>query len=159
MAKRTTKAKAAPKLEVLTWKKGWTLFAACWLATFLAVWGLRQVFIPKEELDCYARVQVLQKAVDQWNAAHPDQAMTDSLDPGQGLDEAKLTAAGLMPAQTYDHNRHYYFIDKTPHGLKVKCNKDEDNPLILRLVGDTLLAALVFVFYCSGRGLVLFKPV
>jgi hypothetical protein len=42
--------------------------------------------------------------------------------------------------------------------MKVKCNKDEDNPLILKLVGDTLLAILVFVIFCSSRGLVLFKP-
>ncbi|HVM33156.1 MAG TPA: hypothetical protein VMU88_08480 [bacterium] len=143
----------------MTWRKGWMIFAVIWVATFALVWGLRQIFVPREELDCYARIQVFQKAVDQWNALHPDQAMTESLDPGKGLDEGKLVSSGLMPVQTYDHDRHYYFIDKTPHGLKVKCNKDEDNPLILKLTGDTLLAVIVFVIFCSSRGLVLFKPV
>lgn len=147
------------RLEVLTWKKGWAAFAVCWLVTFGVVWGLRQALIPKEELDCYARVRLFQKAVDQWNAAHPEQAMTDSLDPGKGFDEAKLVQAGLIPPQTYDHHRHYYFITKTVHGLRVKCNKDEDNPLVLKLTGDTLLAILVFVLFCSSRGWVLFKPV
>jgi hypothetical protein len=152
-------ADKAKKLKVLTWKKGWTIFAVCWIATVVVVWGLRQILIPKEELDCYARVQMFQKAVNQWNTAHPDQVMTDSDDKDKMFDENKLVQAGLIPPQTYDHDRHYYFIDTTAHGLKVKCNKDEDNPLILRLVGDTLLALLVFVLYCSGRGLVLFKPI
>lgn len=152
-------AKKTQKLEVLTWQKGWMIFAISWVATFAVVWGLRQILIPKEELDCYARVQLFQKAVDQWNAAHPDQAMIDSMDESKEFDENKLVQAGLIPPQTYDHNRHYYFIDTTPHGMKVKCNKDEDNPLILKLVGDTLLAILVFVIYCSSRGLVFFRPV
>jgi hypothetical protein len=152
-------ADKAKKLEVLTWKKGWTIFAVCWIATVVVVWGLRQILIPKEELDCYARVQIFQKAVNQWNTAHPDQTMTDSDDKDKMFDENKLVAASLIQPQTYDHDRHYYFIAQTAHGLKVKCNKDEDNPLVLRLVGDTLLALLVFVLYCSSRGLVLFKPI
>ena len=59
-------ADKAKKLEVLTWEKGWTIFAVCWIATVVVVWGLRQILIPKEELDCYARVQVFQKAVNQF---------------------------------------------------------------------------------------------
>ena len=58
-AKSAAKSK---KLEVLTWKKGWMIFAISWVATFAVVWGLRQILIPKEELDCYARVQMFQKA-------------------------------------------------------------------------------------------------
>jgi hypothetical protein len=155
MAAKTVRAK---KVEVLTWKKGWMIFAICWVATFAAVTILRHLLIPKEELDCYARIQMFQKAVDKWNAMHPDQAMTDSLDKDKMLDETKLTQAGLIPPQTYDHNRHYYFIGATAHGLKVQCNKDADNPLILKLTGDSLLAMLAFVVFCSSRGLVLFGP-
>jgi hypothetical protein len=152
-------ASKAKKLEVLTWKKGWAIFLICWVATVAVVWGLRQILIPKEELDCYARVALFQKAVNQWNSAHPDQVMNDSDDKDKMFDETKLVQAGLIPPQTYDHDRHYYFIGATAHGLKVQCNKDEDNPLVLRLVGDTLLALLVFVLFCSSRSLVLFKPV
>jgi hypothetical protein len=48
-------------------------------------------------------------------------------------------------------------VGQTAHGPKVKCNKDEDNPLILRLTGDTLIAVLLFLMFCSFRGYVLFQ--
>ena len=101
---------------------------------------------------CYHRIGVLQKAVNQWNQAHPDKIMNDE------IDEAVLTQAGFLAAQTYDHEKHYYFVGETAHGLKVKCNKHEDNPLILRLTGNTLLAVIVFVVFCIFKGFVLFDP-
>jgi len=140
------------KTKRLTWKSGLTIFAICWVVTFLAVWGLRQVLIPKEELDCYARVITLQKAVDKWNQAHPDKVLTED------IDEAALVKEGFLQPLTYDHEKHYYFVGQTAHGLRVKCNKDEDNPLILRLTGDTLLAVLAFVVFCAYRKYVLFEP-
>ena len=134
----------------LTWKKGLTIFALSWAATFLAVYVLRQVLIPADEMACYNRIGVMQKAVNQWNLAHPEKVMNDE------IDEAALTKEGFLQPQTYDHEKHYYFVGETAHGLKVKCNKHEDNPLILRLTGDTLLAVLVFIVFCSFRGFVLF---
>jgi hypothetical protein len=136
----------------LTWKSGLLIFALCWVATFVAVWVLRQVLIPKDELDCYARVITLQKAVDKWNQAHPDKVITED------IDEAALIKEGFLQPLTYDHDKHYYFVGQTAHGLRVKCNKHEDNPLILKLTGDTLLAVLVFVVFCSTRKYVLFEP-
>jgi hypothetical protein len=140
------------RTQKITFQKGLLIFALCWFATFLAVFILRQVLIPRDELDCYARVITLQKAVNQWNKAHADKPVTEEID-----EAALVKESGLQP-QTYEHEKHYYFVGETAHGLKVKCNKHEDNPLILRLTGDTLLAVLVFVIFCSFRGYVLFEP-
>ncbi len=136
----------------LTRKNGLVIFALSFVATFVAVSVLRQVFIPKEEMDCYNRIITLQKSVDQWNQAHPDKILKDD------IDEAGLAKEGFLQPLTYDHNQHYYFVGETAHGLKVKCNKHEDNPLILRVTGDLLLAVLVFVVFCAFRGYVLFDP-
>jgi len=134
----------------LNWKNGTVIFLLSFLFSVISVYFLRQALIPKEELDCYARVQTLQKAVDQWNQAYPDKLITDE------IDETQLVKAGLLQPLNYDHNLHYYFVGETAHGPKVKCNKHEDNPLVLRLTGDFLLAVLIFVIFCSVRGYVLF---
>jgi len=143
-------ASPTKKNKKITFKQGLVIYAVCWVLTVLAVWGLRHIFIPKEEMDCYNRIPVFQKAVDQWNAAHPDKPVTEI------IDENALTQAGFLPPQTYDHERHYYFVGQTAHGLRVKCNKDEDNPLVLRLAGDSELAVLVFLVYCMYRKYVFF---
>ncbi len=136
----------------LTWKSGSVIFLACFVVAAVAVYFLRQVLIPKEELDCYARVVTLQKAVDLWDQAHPDQVIYDE------INEDALVKAGFLQPLTYDHNLHYYFVGETAHGWRVKCNKHEDNPLVLRLTGDLLLAVLLFIVFCSVRGYVLFPP-
>jgi hypothetical protein len=136
----------------LNWKNGTAIFLLSLLFAVVSVYFLRQALIPKEELDCYARVITLQKAVNQWNIAFPDKPITDA------IDESALVKAGFLQPLTYDHNLHYYFVGETAHGPKVKCNKHEDNPLILRLTGDFLLAVLIFVIFCSVRGYVLFGP-
>ncbi len=138
------------KTTKLTWKTGLTIFAISWVVTVGAVYLLRQLLIPKDEMDCYYRIVTLQKAVNQWNTAHPDKIITDD------IDETALVKEGFLIPQTYDHERHYYFVGETAHGLKVKCNKHEDNPLVLRLTGDTLLAVLVFIVFCINRRYVLF---
>lgn len=137
----------------LTPKKGWLIFAACWVVSFFLIYGLRQALIPKEELDCYARVPVFQKAVDAWNKANPGQPVTEL------IDEDALVKAGYLPAGdlNYDHDRHFYFVGQTAHGPRVKCNKDEDNPMILKLTGDTLIAVLLFLVYCSNKKYALFS--
>jgi hypothetical protein len=131
-------------------KKGWALFEACWVATLALVWGLRQALIPRDELDCYARVIALQKAVDRWNKVHADKPAADV------LDETALAAAGFLKPQSYDREKHYYFVGETAHGPRVKCNKHADNPAVLRLTGVTLLAALAFMGVCVSRGYRLF---
>jgi len=136
----------------LNWKKGAVIFLFSFLTAAAAVYFLRQAFIPKEELDCYARVATLQKAVDQWNRAYPDKPITDD------IDEDQLVKAGFLQPLNYDHSLHYYFVGQTAHGPRVKCNKHEDNPLVLRLTGDFLLAVLIFLIFCSVRGYVLFAP-
>jgi hypothetical protein len=138
------------KTKKLTWKTGLTIFGISWLFTFVTVYALRQVLIPRDELDCYARVITLQKAVNQWNQVHLDKPVTED------IDENALVQAGFLQPLTYDHDKHYYFVGETAHGLKVKCNKHEDNPMVLKLTGDTLLAVLVFFVYCSTRKYVLF---
>ncbi len=138
------------KTNRLTWKRGLSIFAVGWVAVVLVVSGLRQLLIPADEMACYHRVTVLQKSVNQWNQAHPDKVINDE------IDEAALVKEGFLQPQAYDHEKHYYFVGQTAHGLKVKCNKHEDNPLVLRLTGDTLLAVLVFIVFCSFRGFVLF---
>ncbi len=143
-----SKRKAIP----LTWKTGSILFLICFVVSVAAVHFLRQALIPKEELDCYARVITLQKAVDQWNVAHPDQIIKDE------INEDSLVKAGFLQPLTYDHDLHYYFVGETAHGPRVKCNKHEDNPLVLRLTGDLLLAVLVFLVVCSIRGYAFFAP-
>jgi hypothetical protein len=140
------------KTKKLTWKTGLTLFAISWVVTFAAVYALRQILIPRDELDCYARVITLQKAVNQWDQAHLDKPVTED------IDENALVQAGFLQPLSYDHDKHYYFVGETAHGLKVKCNKHEDNPMVLKLTGDTLLAVLVFFVYCSTRKYVLFDP-
>jgi hypothetical protein len=139
-----------PKTKKLTWKNGLLVFAACWVVTVIAVTILRQVLIPKDEMACYNRVINLQKAVNKWNQTHSDKVINDE------IDEAALNKEGLLTPQDYDHEKHYYFVGETAHGLKVKCNKHEDNPLVLRLTGDTLLAVLVFIIVCINRKWVLF---
>ena len=138
------------KSEKLTARKGWLIFALCWVATLVTVNILRHVLIPQEEMDCYGRVLILQRAVDGWNQAHPDKKMTDE------IDEAALVKENLWVGGDYDHEKHYYFVGETAKGPRVKCNKHEDNPLVLRLTGVTLLAVLVLLVYCSSRKLVLF---
>ena len=140
------------KMIPLNWKNGSLVFLFSLLFAMTSVYFLRQALIPKEELECYARIAVLQKAVDQWNKAYPDKVINDQ------IDEAQLVKAGFLQSLTYDHNLHYYFVGETAHGLMVKCNKHEDNPLVLRLTGDFLLAVLIFVIFCSVRGYVLFAP-
>jgi len=141
----------AARTGTLTWKKGWLIFTLCWIGAFFTVTLLRQALIPREEMDCYERLGTLQNAVDRWNKSHPDKKITDE------IDEQALEKEGLWKAGGYDPKRHYYFIGETPHGPSVKCNKDEDNPLLLRLTGVTLLAILVFMGVCYSRGLVLFR--
>ncbi|HTA76779.1 MAG TPA: hypothetical protein VK791_06455 [bacterium] len=134
----------------LNWKNGSIIFVLSFLVAAVGVFLLRQTLIPKEELDCYARVITLQKAVDQWDKAYPDKIINDE------IDEAALVKAGFLQPLIYDHNLHYYFVGETAHGLRVKCNKHEDNPLVLRLTGDLLLAVLLFLIFCSIRGYVFF---
>jgi hypothetical protein len=140
----------AKSLKKLTWKQGLTIYAVSWVITFFVVFGLRQALIDRDELNCYARVQTLQRSVDQWNKAHSEKPVTED------IDENALVQAGLLATQTYDHEKHYYFVGQTAWGPRVKCNKHEDNPLILKLVGDCLLAILGFVAFCSYKGYVLF---
>ena len=140
------------KIIPLNWKNGSLIFLCSFLLAATAVFFLRQALIPKEELDCYTRVATLQKAVDQWNRAFPDKTITDQIDEGQ------LVKAGFIQPLNYDHTLHYYFVGETAHGPRVKCNKHEDNPLVLKLTGDFLLAVLIFVIFCSIRGYVLFAP-
>ena len=140
----------AKSLKKLTWKQGLTIYAVSWVVTFFIVFGLRQALIDRDELNCYARVKTLQSSVDQWNKAHSDHPITED------IDESALVQGGFLAAQTYDHEKHYYFVGQTAWGPRVKCNKHEDNPLILKLVGDCLLAILGFVGYCSFKGYVLF---
>ncbi len=135
----------------LNWKNGSIIFVLSFLVAAVGVFLLRQTLIPKEELDCYARVITLQKAVDQWDKAHPEKPITDE------IDEAALVKEGFLQTLTYDHNFHYYFVGETAHGLRVKCNKHEDNPLALRITGDFLLAVLLFLIFCSIRGYVFFS--
>ena len=78
------------KTKKLTWKTGLTIFGISWLFTFAAVYILRQVLIPRDELDCYARVITLQKAVNQWNQAHLDKPVTED------IDENALVQAGYL---------------------------------------------------------------
>jgi hypothetical protein len=140
------------KIIPLNWKNGILIFLFSFLFAAVSVYFLRQTLIPKEELDCYARVAILQNAVDEWNKAYPDKIINDE------IDETQLVKAGFLQPLTYDHNLHYYFVGETAHGLRVKCNKHEDNPLVLRITGDFLLAVLIFVIFCSIRGYVLFIP-
>jgi hypothetical protein len=140
----------AKKRIKLTWKKGWVIFAVSWVVTLAAVYVLRQVLIPRDEMNCYNRVCTLQKAVNHWDKAHPDKLIRDE------IDENAFVQAGFLKPLAYDHEKHYYFVGETAHGWKVKCNKHEDNPLVLRLTGVTLLAVLVFVVFCSFRRYVLF---
>lgn len=140
------------KTKKLDLKSGLLIFAACWIVTFLAVYGLRQILIPRDELDCYARIQTLQSSVDKWNLAHPDKVINGD------IDEKALAAGGFLSPLAYDTDKHYYFVGETAHGMRVKCNKHEDNPLALKLTGDTLLAVLVFVVFCMKRKYVLFDP-
>ncbi len=140
------------KTKKLTFTKGLLIYVFCFAFTLLGVYLLRQALIPKEEMDCYNRVITLQKAVNQWNQVHPDKIINDE------IDDALLTKEGFLRPQTYDHEKHFYFVGETAHGLRVKCNKHEDNPLILRLTGDAILAVMVFVVFCSLRGYVLFNP-
>ena len=139
------------KPKKLNWKSGLLLFGACLLTAILVVTLLRHLLIPKDEMDCYDRIQTLQKAVAGWNAAHPDQPVTED------INEDALVKGGVLQPLSYDHDKHYYFVGETAHGLKVKCNKHEDNPLVLRLTGDALLAVLLFVSFCSLRGYRLFE--
>jgi hypothetical protein len=138
------------KITPLSWKNGSVIFLLSFLVAAVGVFLLRQTLIPKEELDCYARVIMLQKAVDQWDKAHPEKIINDE------IDEAALVKEGFLQPLTYDHNLHYYFVGETAHGLRVKCNKHEDNPLVLRITGDFLLAVLLFLIFCSIRGYVFF---
>lgn len=138
------------KPKKLNWKNGLLIYALCWVGTFAAVYTLRQILIPRDELDCYARIDTLQEAVNQWDAANPSKPITED------IDENALVQAGFLKPLSYDHDKHYYFVGETAHGLKVKCNKHEDNPLILKLTGDTLLAVLVFIVFCVNRKYVLF---
>jgi hypothetical protein len=144
--------KMEKKPKKLDWKTALLIYAGCWVFTFVAVFTLRQVLIPRDELDCYARVNTLQKAVDQWNAANPSKPVTED------IDENALVQAGFLKPLSYDHDKHYYFVGETAHGLRVKCNKHEDNPMILKLTGDTILAVLVFILFCNFRGFVLYDP-
>jgi hypothetical protein len=135
-------------------KTGWLIFTLCWLTSLASVWVLRQVFIPAEELSCYANACVLDHAVRSWNKAHAEHPMDDK---GE-IDQAALLSGGfLKKSLTYDVQKHYYFVDRQVHGLKVKCNKHEDNPTVLKLTGVTLLAVLLFVVWCSFRNYVFWK--
>jgi hypothetical protein len=138
------------KTMALNWMNGSVIFLLSFLVAAAGVFFLRQTLIPKEELDCYDRVITLQKAIDQWDKAYPEKPVTDE------IDEAALVKAGFLQLLTYDHTLHYYFVGETAHGLRVKCNKHEDNPLVLRLTGDFLLAVLLFIIFCSIRGYVFF---
>lgn len=86
------------KIIALNWKNGSVIFLLSFLFAATSVYFLRQALIPKEELDCYARVAVLQKAVDQWNKAFPDKVMNDQ------IDEAQLVKAGFLQPLNYDHD-------------------------------------------------------
>jgi hypothetical protein len=135
-------------------KTGWKAFAILWLAVFAAVWALRQGFIPRDELLCYSRAAVLNEAVRGWNQAHPDRLMDDKVE----IDETALLGGGFLRAPLdFDRNLHYYFVDRKVRGLQVKCNKHEDNPLVLKLTGVTLLAILAFVVWASFRRYTLWK--
>jgi len=135
-------------------KTGWLIFALCWVVAALSVFGLRRAFIPAEELACFHNACVLDHAVKAWNKVNADKPMDEK---GE-IDEMALLSAGFLKAPlTYDLQMHYYFVDKKVHGLKVKCNKHEDNPLVLKATGVTLLAVLLFVVFCSFRGYVLWK--
>ncbi len=128
----------------LTWKNGILLFVVCWLAAFLVVGVLRTVLIPKDERDCHARVRMIQKAVEDRDRMHPS-------DPVRGdLDTGRMVSLGLVPQGfAYDAASHYYFVGETAHGWRVKCNRHEDNPLLLRLTGVTLLALVLWVVAAS----------
>jgi len=145
---------AQTKPKLLDAKTGWTAFAACWLAMFAVVWALRQATIPRDELSCYARASVLDEAVHAFNRAHPEKPMDDK---GEIDEKALVDGRFLAAPLTYDTQAHYYFVDRTVRGLKVKCNKHEDNPPVLKLTGVTLLALLAFVAWASFKNYALWK--
>lgn len=116
---------------------GLRLYAVCWLAVFAAVALLRFALLPAEEKAAYARVRALQVAVDRWNREHPGEPMTD-------LNEEALRKAGYRVPPPLEDERLHFFLGETPFGLRVKCNLYADNPLVLRLVGVSLLALLPY---------------
>ncbi len=137
-----------PTDRTLDPQTGWKAFAIIWLVVFAAVWALRQGLIPRAELLCYQRTAVLDEAVRAWNKAHPDRIMDDKSE----IDEKALLESGLLRQNLdYDPQLHYYFVQQQVHGPRVKCNKHEDSPWILKLTGVTLLAILAFVGWASFR--------
>lgn len=121
-------------------------FAICWLAAWAGTTLLRQVLVPSVERECYDRVARLQEAVDAWDRAHPSEPLREE------LDVPKLVSEGLL-AEWKDPGTdlHYYFVGETAHGWRVRCSRHEDNPLVLRLTGVTLLALVLWVGFVSAR--------
>ncbi len=140
------------EMRALTWKTGWLIFGISWFLSFTGVTLLRSFLIPPKEQKCYKIVDNLQKAVNHWNQLHPSEKMINK------INENQLISAGLFHPIKYNHSKYFFFIQKTPWGRKVMCNRYQQNPLLLRLTGVTLLACIIFFFLCYYLGYVFYKP-
>jgi len=145
--------KAEKKMKPLSLQTGFLWFLVCLGMAWGAVALLRETVIPQDERDCYRRVEILQKAVDRWNRQNPKDPMTED------IDFKKLSSAGMsISSPAYDVQRHYYFVGETAHGLRVKCNRHQDNPLSLKWTGVVLLGLVLFAVSASLMRRSLFPP-
>lgn len=137
----------------MTVKSGLVYFALCWFIAWGGITLLRWSLIPAEERECHTRVRRIQEAVDAWDRVHPEEPIRHE------IDMERLRSSGFLHAgDVFDPGKHYYFVGETAHGWRVRCNRHEDNPLLLRWTGVTLLALVLWVALASVRRTVLFPP-
>jgi hypothetical protein len=127
----------------MTWGFGLAWFAVAWVVAFAATTLFRAVLVPAEDRDCYARVAAFQGPLADWVA----------LNPGMRPDEMspeRLAESGLLPPEwVARQGTHYYFVEKGPWGWRFRCNRHQDNPLLLRMTGVTLLAMVLWLMAAS----------
>lgn len=130
----------------LTRKNALLRLVACWVVAFVAVTLLRNALIPSAERECYSRVRTLDASLQRYLKGHPDASGLDRLTPEQLVREGLLSESDAARPE-----EHYYFIEKGPWGWRARCNRHQDNPLVLRLTGVTLLSLVFWVAVTAYR--------
>ncbi len=135
----------------LTLMRAIVTFVIAWFVLAAAVYVLQLVTWPKDELQCRINLMKLDKAVQEYNASHPNAPLTED------IPQAMIDQLGIQTHDSSGKEIHYYFLAPSPHGgVMAKCNAHEINPISLEILGVTILAVIATLLLLSYQGFSIF---
>jgi hypothetical protein len=132
----------------------WPIFIGVLVINFIVIsvlaWIGNQKFTSPDELLCRKQMQVLQKAVNQYNQTHPED-QKGSMEFGfPGFVEKTLILQGYVKETITDlREKHSYYLER--NGF-VNCREHPRNPFSIYLMGLIILTVIASILELGFLG-------